>query len=103
MYLKLKNVEKTFNADAPTERSAKGGEKNYWVISFTVNEQLSTEEIEKYFIPENTTEMTFVTPLPNGSEYEFVVSGYVNKVFNMIKHLNDGTCVVELQFSKDAE
>ena len=102
MYLKLKNVERTFNVDSPTERMAKGGENNFWVISFNVNEQLTTEEVEEYFIPDNTAEMTFVTPFPNGTEYEYVVNGYVNKVFNTIKHLSDGECIVEFQFSKNA-
>ena len=102
MYLKLKNVERTFNADAPTERTAKGGENNFWVLSFNVNEQLTTEEVEEYFVPDNTEEMTFVTPLPNGTEYEYIVSGYTSKLFNTIKHLANGECVVEFQFSKSA-
>lgn len=102
MYLKLKNVERTFKANAPTERSAKGGESNFWVISFNVNERLSTEEIEEYFTPENTAEMTFVASLPNGTEYGYVVNGYVNRVFNIIKHSDDGGCVTEFQFSKEA-
>ena len=102
MYLKLKNVDRTFDVDAPTERTAKGGTDNYWVISVSVKEQLTTEEVEEYFVPENTAEMTFVTPLPNGTEYEYVASGYVNRVFNLIKHLSDGGCVIELQLSKNA-
>jgi hypothetical protein len=101
MYLKLKNVERTFNVDAPTERTVKGGKKNFWVISINVNEHLTTEELEGYFTPENTEEMTFVTPLPNGTEYEYKATGYVNRVFNLIKHSANGGCVVELQFSKE--
>jgi hypothetical protein len=102
MYLKLKNVERTFNVEAPTERSAKGADTNFWVISFSVKEPLTTEEIEEYFTPDNTIEMAFVTPLPNGTEYEYVASGYVNRVFNLIKHLENGECVVEMQLSKNA-
>ena len=102
MYLKLKNVERTFNVDSPTERTAKGGENNFWVISFNVKEQLTTDEIEQYFVPDNTAEMVFVTPLPNGTEYEYTVNGYVNKVFNAIRHLDNCECVVEFQLSKDA-
>ena len=102
MYLKLKNVERTFNVDAPTERTVQGAEKYFWVISFNVKEHLSTEEVEEYFVPDNVAEMTFVTPLPNGTEYEYVASGYVNKVFNLIKHTEDGGCKVEFQFSKES-
>ena len=101
MYLKLKNVDKTFNVDAPTERTAKGAEKSFWVITFSVNEQLTTEQVEEYFTPENTAEMIFVTPLPNGTECEYVATGYVNKIFNLIKHLENGGCVIEFQFSKN--
>lgn len=102
MFLKLKNVGRIFNVDAPTERTVKGAEKSFWVISFNVNEQLTTEEVEGYFTPEHTEEMAFVTPLPNGTEYEYVANGYVNRVFNLIKHLPNGGCVIELQFSKNA-
>lgn len=102
MYLKLKNVERSFRVDAPTERTAKGAEKSFWVISFKVNEQLSTEEIEQYFSQENVETMTFVTPLPNGTEYEYEVNGYVSRVFNLIRHSQNGECAVELQFSKEA-
>lgn len=102
MYLKLKNVDRKFNVDAPTERTVKGAEKNLWVISLSVKEQLTTEEIEAYFTPDNTAEMTFITPLPNGTEHKYVASGYVDKVFNLIKHLDNGECVVELQLTKGA-
>lgn len=106
MYLKLKNVDRLFNVEAPTERSAKGAEngveKNFWVISFNVKEHLTTEQIEEYFTPENTAEMTFVTPLPNDTEYEYVANGYVNKVFNTIRHSPDGNCTIEFQLSKNA-
>ena len=102
MYLKLKNVERTFNVDAPTERTVKGAEKHFWLISFSVKEHLTTNEVEEYFAPEHTEEMTFVTPLPNGTEYEYVTSGYVNRIFNLIKHSEDGGCTVELQFTKNA-
>ena len=102
MYLKLKNVERTFQVDAPTERTVKGAEKDFWLITFNVKEQLTTEEVEEYFVPDHTEEMTFVTPLPNGTEYEYVARDYVNKVFNLIKHLENGGCVVELQLSKNA-
>ena len=102
MYLKLKNVERTFEVDAPTERTANGADKSFWVISFNVKEQLTTDEIENFFSPEHTAEMAFVTPLPNGTVYEFVASGYVNRVFNLIKHLPNGECTIELQFSKNA-
>ena len=101
MYLKLKDIERTFNVDAPTERTVKGAEKNIWVISFNVNEHLTTEEIDEYFTPEHTEEMVFVTPLPNGTEYETVATGYVNRVFNLIKHSENGGCVIDLQFSKE--
>ena len=102
MYLKLKNIERTFNVDAPTERTVKGGENNFWMISFCVNEQLTTEEVEEYFVPENVAEMVFVTPLPNGTEYEYTVNGYVERVFNSINHSENGECVVDFQFSKKA-
>lgn len=102
MYLKLKNIERTFDVTAPTERSAKGADRNYWVISFGVNEQLNTEEVEAFFKPENTAEMVFVTPYPNGTEYEYTACGYTKKIFSAIKHTADGGCVVELQFSKEA-
>lgn len=102
MILKLKNVERTFKVSAPTERTAKGAEKNYWVISFNVNEHLTTEEIEEYFTAENVSEMVFVTTLPNDTEYEYSVNGYTARVFNAIRHAADGSCVVELQFSKEA-
>lgn len=102
MYLKLKNVERTFNVDAPMERSVKGAEKYFWVISFNVKEHLTTEEVEKYFTPENTAEITFVTPLPNGTDYEYTVTGYTTKTFGIIKHSADGSCAIDLQFSKEA-
>lgn len=101
MYLKLKNVERTFNVDAPTERTVKGVEKSFWVISFNVKEHLTTGEIDNYFTPEHTEEMVFVTPFPNGTELETVVNGYVNRTFNLIKHSEDGGCVIDLQFSKE--
>lgn len=101
MYLKLKNVERRFEVTAPTERSTSGAEKKFWVITFNINERLTTEEIEEYFTPDNTAEMTFVTVLPNETEYEYVVSGYANKVFSLIKHSADGGCSIELQFSKE--
>lgn len=102
MFLRLKNVERTFDVDAPTERTVKGADTSFWVISFNVNEQLTTDEVEEYFSPEHTNEMAFVTPFPNGTEYEYVAKGYVNRVFNLIKHLSNGSCVIELQFSKNA-
>ncbi len=101
MYLKLKNVDRKFDVTAPTERSASGADKKYWVITFNITERLTTEEIEEYFMPENTAEMTFVTVFPNDIEYEYAVLGYVNKVFSLIKHASDGTCSVEMQFSKE--
>ena len=102
MYLKLKNVDRTFKVDSPTERMVKGGENNFWVISFNVKEHLTTEGIEEYFVPENTTEMVFVTPFPNGTEYEYVVNGYEDRVFNSINHSESGNCEVSFQFSKKA-
>ena len=102
MYLKLKNVKRTFNVDAPTERTVKGAKESFWLITLSVKEQLTAEEVDEYFTPENTAEMTFVTPFPNGTELEYVARGYVNRVFNLIKHLQTGECVVELQFSKNA-
>lgn len=102
MYLKLKNVDRTFNVEAPTERTLKGGENNFWVISFNVKEHLTTEQIEEYFTPDNTTEMIFVTPFPNGTEFEYKASGYVNKVFSTIRHSDDGNCTIEFQLSKNA-
>ena len=101
MYLKLKNVERRFEVTAPTERSASGADKNFWVITFNVNERLTTEDIEWYFTPENTAEMTFVTLLPNKTEYEYVVSGYTKRVFSLIKNATDGSCIIEMQFSKE--
>jgi hypothetical protein len=102
MYLKLKNVDRTFKVTSPTERMVKGGENNFWVISFNVNEHLATEEVEEYFVPENTSEMVFVTPLPNGTEYEYKVNDYAERVFNAINHSDDGNCVVDFQLSKKA-
>ena len=99
MYLKLKNTERTFEVEAPIERTVKGAETVFWVITLKVKELLTTEEIDELFCAENTEEMTFVTPLPNGTEYEYVVSGYTKKVFSIIKHENN-EC--ELQFSKEA-
>lgn len=101
MYLKLKNTERIFDVSAPTERSAKGAEKQFWVLAFSVNERLTTEEIEEYFIPDNTESMTFATPLPNGTEYEYSVNGYTTRMSNYIRHSDDGGCVVEMQFSKE--
>lgn len=106
MYLKLKNVDRTFETEAPMERIARGvevgKEKNVWIISFNIKEQLTTEEVETYFTPETTSEMAFVTPFPNGTEHSYVTTGYVNKVFNIIRHSENGECVVEFQFSKNA-
>ena len=106
MYLKLKNVDRKFETEAPMERIARGAEngkeKNVWIISFNIKEHLTTDEIETYFTPENIVEMAFVTPLPNGTEYSYVTTGYVNKVFNIIRHSENGECVVEFQFSKNA-
>jgi hypothetical protein len=106
MYLKLKNVSRTFEVTAPTERTLKGAEngveRNFWVLSFSINEKLTTEEIEDYFTPETTERMIFVTPLPNGTESEYVTNNYVKKVFNTIKLSLNGECTVDFQFSKHA-
>lgn len=97
MYLKLKNTERTFDVTAPTERTANGADQAYWVLTFKVKGLLTTEEIDELFCPENTAEMVFVTPLPNNTEYEYKVSGYINKIFSIIRH-ESSEC--ELQFSK---
>ncbi|MBQ5851657.1 MAG: hypothetical protein IIW54_12735 [Lachnospiraceae bacterium] len=102
MYLRLKNCDRTFKIDvAPTERTLRGADKDYWVISLSIKEHLTTDEVEEHFKPENATEMTFITPLPNGTNYEYTVTGYTNRIFNLIKHSEDGGCVVDLQFSKE--
>lgn len=100
MKLKLKNIEREFSVSAPTERFVKGASKDHWLVTFSVQERLSTEEVESYFTAANTEEMVFSSPLPNGTEYEFVIKGYTDLAFSVIRNAEDGSGVVDLQFTK---
>lgn len=103
MQLKLKNDERKFTvATPPTERITNGGEKAFWLISFTLSDALSSDEADRLFAPENTEELTFSAPLPNGEEYEYTVKGYTNRAFCAIRYASDGGCTVEIQLSKEA-
>lgn len=107
MKLKIKNIDREFEATAPTERGVKGtdgqgNEKSYWIVSFVVNEALSTNEVEEYFVGDNLTELIFTTKLVNETEHSFTLSGYTDRIFSPIKYAEDGSCTVEIQLKKEA-
>lgn len=107
MKLKLKNVEREFEATAPTERGVSGTDgqgnvKKYWIAAFSVKEALSTDEVEEYFAGDNLTELTFTTELVNGTEHSFILSGYEERIFSPIRYAEDGSCTVEIQLKKEA-
>ena len=102
MILKLKNLDRTFNVSAPSEKTMSGAEnKRFWVVSFKVLEHLTSDEVETFFTPENVSEMICTTPLPNGTVYSYSINGYTNKILGAIRHADDGSCVVDLQFAKE--
>ena len=70
-YIKLKNYNEHLELREPVEESMNG--MGYWYLRLVLNANLTAEEINNIFIPENLIEITVVDDL----EQETVLFNYI--------------------------
>ena len=95
MELLLKNTDQKYNINNLIEKKAFKGDKTGWLMSFMVEGDFNSDNIDGIFTEENISEMTVYE-----NEATSKITGYEKVLSLTIHHTGIDKALVEVQLSK---
>lgn len=87
--------KKTYTVNNPIEKKAFKGDKTGWLISFILDGNFNSDNVDKIFTKDNISEMTIYE-----NEQTREIIGYDKVISLTIHHVDIFRAIVEVQLSK---
>lgn len=104
MKIKFKNVETEYEVKGTlTEQKVRTAEATGWMLITTIEGDFNSDNFDTIVIPENTCEITVITPLNDSEATEKTKTSYVrgyDKVSSCVIRHKDTSSVLEIQLTK---